>query len=117
MLTRVFGLLLLSIFALCLWRLHESVLAAPRHMPTVAEMLLSLAAMLAGAGGAACATIGPSLFRPCRCRRATGWAGTAPGNPDRRLSAEPRSAAIDNRNGRRQGRSGEPQFAPNRTAA
>lgn len=66
MATRVSGLLLLSIFALCLWRLHESVLAMPRHMPTVAEMLLSLAAMLAGAGGAACAIIGPSLFGPYR---------------------------------------------------
>jgi hypothetical protein len=66
MATRVFGLLLLSILGPCLWLLHESVLALPRHMPSIAEMLLSLAAVLAGAGGAACAIIGPLLFRPYR---------------------------------------------------
>jgi hypothetical protein len=61
--TRAVGLGLLGICAFAMLRLRISVAVLPRHPPSLAEMLLSLTAVLTGMGGAMAAFIGPALFR------------------------------------------------------
>jgi hypothetical protein len=59
---RFLGAALIALGALAILRLHGLVTALPRRQPTLAEMLLSLAAILAGVGGALMLREGRSLF-------------------------------------------------------
>ena len=66
--TRAAGAALLAASAVALLRLHFLVLDLPRHQPTPAEMLLSLAAVLSGFNGTLAAIVGGDLFRPVLSR-------------------------------------------------
>jgi heme A synthase len=59
---RLFGGFLVVLCALAIVRLRDLVMALPRHQPTLAEMLLSLAAVVAGIGGALLIREGRALF-------------------------------------------------------
>ncbi len=61
---RVVGLGLIGVGLFAFYRLHGLAAIAPHHEPTVAEMLLSLVAVLTGMSGALAAIVGPALFEP-----------------------------------------------------
>lgn len=61
---RIPGLLLLGICALAAWRLHQLVVAPPRHGPTGFEFLLGALAFLSASAGAALTALGRGLFAP-----------------------------------------------------
>ncbi len=63
MAVRICGLLLLAISAFAVHQLNALVRALPRHPATLAELLLSLVAILAGMSGTAVLAVGPALFR------------------------------------------------------
>ncbi|HEX5184891.1 MAG TPA: hypothetical protein VFW19_17265 [Allosphingosinicella sp.] len=62
--TRLTGIGLLAICAFAAARLHALATAAPRHPPSVAEMVLSLAAILTGLAGSLAAIVGHAFFEP-----------------------------------------------------
>jgi hypothetical protein len=66
---RLSGLVLLGLCGLALLRLHRLATTLPLHQPSLVEMLLSLAALLAGVSGAALLFEGAALFRPLDRRR------------------------------------------------
>jgi hypothetical protein len=59
---RLFGGFLVVLCALAVIRLHDLVMALPRHQPTLAEMLASFAAVVTGIGGALMIREGRALF-------------------------------------------------------
>ena len=59
---RLTGAGLLGVCLFALYRLHGVVTMLPHHPPSVAEMLLSLTAVVTGIGGALAISYGPALF-------------------------------------------------------